>query len=736
MKTSKKVLAIVLSVAMILSVMVFSISAVDFDETWKAVTTAAELKAIEDDLAGNYYLANDITLTGDWESIGWLDSGDAAFTGTFDGNGKTISGLSMNYAGSLNASSNVGLFAINAGTIKNLTVASASVKGSTQVGAIAGTNAADGVISNCVVSDSLVSGGFLVSTSQRYWLSDGYQVGAVAGLNKGTVEKCYNDETDVRGWYEVGGIVGHNSGVISECASTGDINSTNSGAASQGQISRFRYAAEAAARFSSNGVAPLAYGRAGGIVGCNDGSVSDVYVTAAPGKEFVGVAGFNSVGGVCGANNGTIKNAYSAHTQFTMPANGAELYYPNGNVGGYAGTIYSWANKYFHPLVGSQQSGETENSFYSEIVNGTLPSASFNAGGRGDEKTDDEMKNEDMYKDAGWDYDDVWTTDNATGLPVLKFLATDTDCKHENTEVVGKKDPTCTEPGYTGDTVCKDCGKVLEKGEEIPATGHHDDDKDGKCDGCGKDMQEVCDHENTEVVGKKDPTCTEPGYTGDTVCKDCGKVLEKGEEIPATGHHDDDKDGKCDGCGKDMQEVCDHENTEVVGKKDPTCGKPGYTGDTVCKDCGKVLEKGEEIPATGNHVWGEGVVTKDATCTEAGEKTYTCTVCGDTKTEVIPATGHDYQVVGKKDATCEEDGYTGDEVCKNCGDVKSTGSVIPAKGHNDANGDGKCDDCGKDIGGGSHDNGNTGGSHRFFDSLLNWFTRLMILVRHLLGMTA
>ena len=54
----------------------------------------------------------------------------------------------------------------------------------------------------------------------------------------------------------------------------------------------------------------------------------------------------------------------------------------------------------------------------------------------------------------------------------------------------------------------------------------------------------------------------------------------------------------------------------------------------------------------------------------------------------------------------------------------------------DANGDGKCDDCGKDIGGGSHDNGNTSGGHRFFDSLLNWFTRLMILVRHLLGMTA
>ncbi|MDO4380529.1 MAG: hypothetical protein Q4D20_06630 [Clostridia bacterium] len=65
MKTSKKVLSIVLSVAMILSAMVFCISAADFDETWTAVTNADELKAIENDLAGKYYLANDIAVDGE-----------------------------------------------------------------------------------------------------------------------------------------------------------------------------------------------------------------------------------------------------------------------------------------------------------------------------------------------------------------------------------------------------------------------------------------------------------------------------------------------------------------------------------------------------------------------------------------------------------------------------------------------------------------------------------------------
>ncbi len=54
-------------------------------------------------------------------------------------------------------------------------------------------------------------------------------------------------------------------------------------------------------------------------------------------------------------------------------------------------------------------------------------------------------------------------------------------------------------------------------------------------------------HTETEIVGKKDPTCTDKGYTGDVVCAKCGKLLTKGEELPATGH--DFKDGVCTKCG-------------------------------------------------------------------------------------------------------------------------------------------------------------------------------------------
>ena len=91
-------------------------------------------------------------------------------------------------------------------------------------------------------------------------------------------------------------------------------------------------------------------------------------------------------------------------------------------------------------------------------------------------------------------------------------------------------------------------------------------------------------------------------------------------------------------------------------------------------------------------------VTTEATCETDGVRTYTAKVTfggkeyTDTKTEVIPATDHDTELVGAKDATCTEDGYTGDEVCKVCGVTVKQGEVIPALGHDYK--DGKCSRCG------------------------------------------
>ena len=81
------------------------------------------------------------------------------------------------------------------------------------------------------------------------------------------------------------------------------------------------------------------------------------------------------------------------------------------------------------------------------------------------------------------------------------------------------------------------------------------------------------------------------------------------------------------------------------------------------------------------HKWDEGVVTKEATCTEAGEKTYTCTVCNATRTEKIEVTGHKYSTEWTidKEATCTESGSKSHN-CTVC-DAKTEETEIKATGH-------------------------------------------------------
>ena len=80
---------------------------------------------------------------------------------------------------------------------------------------------------------------------------------------------------------------------------------------------------------------------------------------------------------------------------------------------------------------------------------------------------------------------------------------------------------------------------------------------------------------------------------------------------------------------------CTHTNTEVKDAVAATCTTTGYTGDTVCTDCGEIVEAGEVIAAKG-HTYDAGIVTKEPTESETGIKTYTCGSCGDTKTEELP----------------------------------------------------------------------------------------------------
>ena len=116
-----------------------------------------------------------------------------------------------------------------------------------------------------------------------------------------------------------------------------------------------------------------------------------------------------------------------------------------------------------------------------------------------------------------------------------------------------------------------------------------------------------------------------------------------------------------------------HENTVPA-----TCGEAGRV-DTICDNCGDVVST-KEIPATGAHTWDNGTVTTEPTETTPGVRTYTCTVCGQTRTETIPATGEHTFVFTKNVApTCTADGYDL-YTCSGCGATEKRNSK-PALGH-------------------------------------------------------
>ena len=137
---------------------------------------------------------------------------------------------------------------------------------------------------------------------------------------------------------------------------------------------------------------------------------------------------------------------------------------------------------------------------------------------------------------------------------------------------------------------------------------------------------------------------------------------------------------------KEMQDIpLDAKNhvggTEIRNAKEATCEEEGYTGDIYCKKCGEILQKGT-VTDKKEHIWDQGEIVKEPTCTQDGEKKYTCTLCQKTKPEVIASTGHRIKELRNvKDATCELAGYSGDTYCKDCGKKLESGTVIPATGH-------------------------------------------------------
>ena len=276
---------------------------------------------------------------------------------------------------------------------------------------------------------------------------------------------------------------------------------------------------------------------------------------------------------------------------------------------------------------------------------------------------------------------------------------------------------TCTNDGHEGNTVCEVCGKTLKEGKVIPKLGHDWSNENGKCTRCGEShkhsfgegttIKELTCTQDEEI----DYTCSECGYVKKEITKatghqwgewqttlaqtcttdgkeerTCAKCSEKEERtLKATGHEWGEwqttlaqtctTDGKeeriCSKCSKKEERTlkATGHKSETVGAKAPTCKEDGYTGDEVCKVCHETLNKGTTIPKTDSHEWGKWTTVRESTCTEKGEQSRKCAVCGEEEIESLSLAKHSwdngkvtqapsYTKVGVKTWTCSECGKT------------------------------------------------------------------------------
>lgn len=285
---------------------------------------------------------------------------------------------------------------------------------------------------------------------------------------------------------------------------------------------------------------------------------------------------------------------------------------------------------------------------------------------------------------------------------------------HQHTELRNVKQATCAHAGYTGDTYCKDCNTKLSSGKTIAKKAHTWDagkitkkatctvngTKTYTCTSCKttKTSNIAATGHTKELRNVKTATCAHAGYTGDTYCKKCNKKLATGKTVARKAHTWNKgaittaatctKKGVktytctvCKGTKKEDIPATGHRNKVLKNARQATCAKAGYTGDTYCKDCNAKLSSGKTI-AKKAHTWDAGKVTKKATCTVKGIKTYTCKICKATKTSSIAATGHRHtELRNVKKATCGQEGYTGDTYCKDCKAKVSSGKVIAKTPH-------------------------------------------------------
>ena len=674
MKHTKKLFVVLLSALMLLSCIPFAASAANEPTDWIEIYTYEDLDDVRYDLTANYKLMNDIDMTewvkpgGDydyygqgWNPIGSKDIyADDAFTGVFDGNGHTISGLRMNVTKfPLGTGGDVffGLFARVSGTVRNLTVAGSitvSDSKNNYAGGITAFLNETGLIENCTNRVKLSVSG------------SGYQyVGGIAGRGYGTVKNCrnvasvYAYASDSSYYSYAAGIVGIGStdapypGNSTSTLKAKIFNCVNAGDITAKGVYAYRAAASGIANYAKE--------------------VKNCYNIAAINSSYYSIYTGSSSGsyniffrnGI--AHKSNVYNCYNTGLvpEFIYTGN-STVYYNNYN---YAITSFSSTNCFYLKGSGITSTGAVE-------------------------KTAAQLKRQIQF--TGWDFDTVWTmegrddyfypelrdvallTPDDLKTPIAGVLTIDGEAAADATLTVNRSGltPTAATVSYswkvdgtqvstakTYKVKTEDLGKTLVL--TVTGTG----DYKGELS-LTRVLGEAHQHTEETIPGTP-ATCTQSGLTDGKKCSECGEILLPQEVIPATDHV-----------------------SATTGAYPATCLVDGFTGVTYCTVCNEVLNAGEAIPAKGAHTPGdaEETVLKAAACGVDGTRLVTvkCSACGETlstETAVIPATEEHKAGAAQEtvlsEATCGKAGAKLVTVkCTDCGKTLSESTqTIPATGN-------------------------------------------------------
>lgn len=264
------------------------------------------------------------------------------------------------------------------------------------------------------------------------------------------------------------------------------------------------------------------------------------------------------------------------------------------------------------------------------------------------------------------------------------FYTEEIPIKAHNYEISNLK-PTCEEKGYTLHT-CSNCGYSY-KNNYVNATGHSWDEGNtilvAKCSEYGLVQYHctVCRKFKDVNIPKLEHQVSEEWiieeYCGEIgrkyqVCSLCKNEVNK-QKLPPTGKHQYLSDGYCKNCDYYSEENHQHSYDETI-IKETTCSESGeklYT--CACGDSYRA-----EITKL-NHTQTDWIIDTEATCEESGSKHIECSVCKEViETKEIKSLGHNYELVNTVSSTCATNGYK-EYVCSECGD--SYKEDLPLKKH-------------------------------------------------------